>query len=434
MSMNWKIGYAECDITPRPGHSFMTGFGRDRICQGTHLPLVAQAVAIRDNNETMSVLVAADVLSFDRPFINSMRHKICEKHGVAPEAIALCASHTHWGPAVNFSVSLSCGQINPWYVAELEDKLFAVVDDAISSLTSGTMQYGSLETQIGHHRRAPGGQTWVPNPEGSYDAHTPILRLEREGDLSEILIVGHACHPTSSGAIDMWTPDYPSAMRRRIREELGDQSRGMFVMGCGGDAKVTHTDPETGKWVFSASVEDADKAGVALADAALACVKRDDMTELACVLKCARFSGNLTLAKGWSMEQIEALATTGSPKSHETWWARQMMALPIQNRQFGYEVLAWNVGDALSILFLEGEVCSGLGPLARSFASTPQAMTVGYANVTAAYIPTKQIVQEGGYEGDRSHRAYFLPAPFTEAVEGEFAAIVQKTVDVLGHP
>ena len=54
MSTDWEIGYAECDITPRVGHSFMTGFGRDRICQGTHLPLIAQAVAIRDSDGATS--------------------------------------------------------------------------------------------------------------------------------------------------------------------------------------------------------------------------------------------------------------------------------------------------------------------------------------------------------------------------------------------
>ncbi len=431
MSTNWKIGYAECEITPRDGHALMTGFGRSRICEGTHLPLIAQVVAIQDGDGTPAVLIAADVLSFDRPCINALRHTIGEKHGVAPEAIAVCASHTHWGPAVNFSVSLSCGPINPWYVAELEDKLLGLVDDAISSLVSGTVQYGSLETRIGHHRRAPGGKTWAVNPEGSYDAHTPVLRLGREGSPGEIVLVGHACHPTSSGGMDKWTPDYPGAMRRRIQEVLGEESRGVFVMGCGGDAKVTHTDSETGKLVFSSNVEEADRAGVALADAALTCVKKEERTELAGSLKCVRVSGDLTMAEGWSMEQIEELATTGGHRSHETWWARQMMALPMQSRKFRYEVLAWRLGDALSILFLEGEVCSGLGPLARSLVQTPHAMVVGYANSTAAYIPTRQIVMEGGYEGDRSHRAYFLPAPFTEAVEGEFTTVVQKAVDTL---
>ncbi len=432
MSANWEIGYAECDITPRPGHSFMTGYGRDRICQGTHLPLGAQAVAIRDGAGSTAVLLAADVLSFDRPCIHALRHAVGEKHGVAPEAVAVCASHTHWGPAVNFSVSLSCGQINPWYLAELEDKLLGLVDDAMSSLVSGTVRYGALETRIGHHRRAPGGLTWTPNPEGSYDAHTPVLRMGREGSPGEIVLVGHACHPTSSGGMDMWTPDYPGAMRDRIREALGEQSRGVFVMGCGGDAKVTHTDPDTGELVFSASVEAAHNAGVALADAALDCVKRDELEELTGELRCARAWGNLTMAEGWPVERVDEIATTGSRNSHETWWARQMMALPMQSRQFLYEAPAWRLGDALSILFLEGEVCSGLGPLARSLVQTPLAMAVGYANVTAAYIPTRQIVIEGGYEGDRSHRAYFLPAPFTEAVEDEFKAIVQKAVDALG--
>lgn len=86
------------------------------------------------------------------------------------------------------------------------------------------------------------------------------------------------------------------------------------------------------------------------------------------------------------------------------------------------------LGDRLTWLGLEGEVCSPLGPLARACAATDLAMTVAYVNATEGYIPSRRIRIEGGYEGESSHRSWFLPAPFTRNVEREFKAIVRQAV------
>ena len=109
-------------------------------------------------------------------------------------------------------------------------------------------------------------------------------------------------------------------------------------------------------------------------------------------------------------------------------WARQLLSFPDPRKALPYDVQAWRFGDALTLISLEGEVCSPLGPLARKFAKTKHAMVVAYANATEGYIPSRSIVKEGGYEGESSHRAYFLPAPFTTAVEKEFQTIVEKAV------
>jgi hypothetical protein len=56
-------------------------------------------------------------------------------------------------------------------------------------------------------------------------------------------------------------------------------------------------------------------------------------------------------------------------------------------------------------------------------------MVIGYANSTSSYIPDRQIVKEGGYEGLTSQHAYFLPAPFTENIESEIRQIVTEAMD-----
>jgi hypothetical protein len=91
-------------------------------------------------------------------------------------------------------------------------------------------------------------------------------------------------------------------------------------------------------------------------------------------------------------------------------------------------VQVWKLGDQLTILGMEGEICSSWGPMLRGMARTEQAMVIGYANSTNSYIPDRQIVKEGGYEGLTSQHAYSLPAPFTEGIESEIKEIVARAV------
>ncbi|MHC4581301.1 MAG: hypothetical protein ACYS14_07570, partial [Planctomycetota bacterium] len=85
----------------------------------------------------------------------------------------------------------------------------------------------------------------------------------------------------------------------------------------------------------------------------------------------------------------------------------------------------------LMIFAMEGEICSPWGPMLRAMAPTAQAAVIGYANGTSSYIPDKQIVREGGYEGLTSQHAYFLPAPFTENIEAEIKQIVIRAIEAV---
>ena len=122
---------------------------------------------------------------------------------------------------------------------------------------------------------------------------------------------------------------------------------------------------------------------------------------------------------------------SGLRRNWQTWAARQSLALPDSSESFRYDVQVWKLGGQLTIFGMEGEICSPWGPMLRAMASTEQAMVIGYANSTSSYIPDSQIVREGGYEGLTSQHAYFLPAPFTEAIEPEIKQIVTKAMDTI---
>ena len=425
----WSVGYAEADITPALGQVQMRGFGRERYAKGALAPLLTQVVALNDQDGHTGVLITADIAGFERVMTEAIRRAITRKHGIPAEDVMLAASHTHWGPAAQFHATFAAGGPNVWYMGFMEDKILANVDAALKDLSPATIEYGWIDFRgIGCNRRLPvdGKITWGPYPEGSFDGHTPILRIKRDQSPRQLVVVGHACHPTSSGKIEKWSPDYPGAMRDYLADQLPD-TKGVFVQGCGGDAKVVHKDPDTGKLVFAADPERSREAGEKLARAALAHLEKERMIPLGGQLACSLATGHLNYGERWSKDEIEKEAYTGSKKRYYTWVARQFLALPDHSQSFRYDVQVWKLGSQLTIFGMEGEVCSPWGPMLRSMAPTEHAMVIGYANNVDAYIPDKWIVREGGYEGGEAQK-FFLPGPFTENIDSEIKQIVTRAI------
>ncbi len=428
----WSVGYAEADITPAPGHAQMSGYGSERYAQGTHAPLLTQAIVLRDTDARTAILITADIAGFERVMTEAIRRDIARKHKVPAENIILAASHTHWGPATQFHATFAAGGPNVWYMAFLEESILAAVDAAMANLAPAGVEYGAIEFRgFACNRRLPvnGKIGWGPYAEGSTDPHTPILRVRRYCPPRQIVIVGHACHPTSSGSMQKWSPDYPGAMRDGIASSLAD-TKAVFVQGCGADAKVACKDPKSGQLVFAADPNQAREAGEKLARAALAHLETGLMTPVAASFASSVATGQLSYGPHWSREEMEREAYTGSRKAYYTWVARQSLALPDASESFRYDVQIWRLGGALTIFAMEGEVCSPWGPTLRAMAGTDEAMVLGYANNVTAYIPDQRIVREGGYEGGEAQK-FFLPGPFTENIDAEIKRIVADALNGL---
>ena len=328
---------------------------------------------------------------------------------------------------------MSIGSVDIWYLGRLEETILGLAAEALANRSPAKIAYGASEVQIGMNRRLPdagGAIQWGVNPEGSYDRHTPVLSITREDSPRRLVLVSHACHPTSMGPIEKWSPGYPGAMREKIEASLED-SRALFVMGCGADAKVVFQDGERGEYVFANTPAQSRAGGIKLADAVLHFLETGNLVPLDGGLRASLARGALSLQPARSRAKIEEMAFDGDPRKHVTWWARQMLAFPNDIDRQRYEGQAWRLG-ALTLVALEGEVVSDLGPLTRSLTSTESAMVIGYANYCPGYIPTAQLVRQGGYEGDTSHMAYFLPAPFDPKAEQELVELVRQAVEGLG--
>jgi neutral ceramidase len=428
----WQVGFAQAEITPKPGQAMMTGFARERIVQGVLAPLRAQVVVFQDAAGRRAALCTADVLGFGPDTVAVLRHRLQTKHDLAPAAVCLAASHTHWGPAVNFRFNFMAGGPDVWYMAFLEQTMLRLVGEALDDLAPAEIAYGSCDVQIGICRREvlPNGKVrWGPNPAGNYDRTTPLLRIARQKSPKQLVVVAHGCHPTSTGNVEKWSPDYPGAMRDRLEAELGD-CRAVFVMGCGGDTKVTVKNPQTGKEEFAAHPDHSRAAGEKLADSVLRHLREGKVAPLPAALRTATVGGTLSFDEPLPREKIVEMALSEKPlpdAPYSIWWARQNMVYPDDRRALDYEVQAWRLGP-LAMVALEGEVCSEWGGMARAMLPQHPVMVVAYANHCPGYIPTARIIREGGYEGDLSHYIYLLPARFHAKMEAELSELIRRAV------
>jgi hypothetical protein len=60
-------------------------------------------------------------------------------------------------------------------------------------------------------------------------------------------------------------------------------------------------------------------------------------------------------------------------------------------------------------------------------------LIAGYSNDVMSYIPTRKILQEGGYEPVDSMYYYGLPGPYNEEVEDRIYATVRQVLKRVGR-
>lgn len=89
-----KAGFAEADITPDIGMEVPGGYGK-AFARSIHDPCKVRA-AVFDDGQRRLALVGVDALIVRRPLVLGARKAIHERCGIAPEAILIGASHSHF--------------------------------------------------------------------------------------------------------------------------------------------------------------------------------------------------------------------------------------------------------------------------------------------------------------------------------------------------
>lgn len=407
----WQAGTARVDITPEK-YIWMAGYGgRNRPADGKLTDLWAKALVLEDADGDRAVLVTLDLIGLSREFSQSLCARLKERNGLQRQQIALCASHTHTGPALvrNLSplhfliVDEEQQELIKEYTTTLEDKIVEVVDRALSHLTPVRLSWGSGTATFAVNRRNNPANL-VPQLraegklKGPQDHDVPVLAIgDAAGELKAV-VFGYACHATVL-SFYQWSGDYPGFAQIEF-EKTHPGCQAMFWAGCGADQNP----------LPRRTVELAMEYGSLLAKAADDVLAKE-MREVQPDVSTQFREIDLPLAELPSREQIEQDAK--SENKYTAARAKMLLARmddgqPL-SQTYPYPVQTWQLGDDVQFVTLGGEVVVDFASRLKTELRGTGTWVAGFSNDVMAYIASRRVLKEGGYEGGGAMVYYGLP-------------------------
>jgi hypothetical protein len=149
-----EVGFAECDITPKPDARavWVAGFGHGRRATGIHDALSVRAVVLRHGDRKVAI-ASADVVGIFRPVVERVRQRRPDFHFVL-----VSATHTHHGPdtmGLWGPTPLQSG-VDAEYNKQLEEQLFNAVCAAAADCRPATATIGTASApELLHDSRLP---------------------------------------------------------------------------------------------------------------------------------------------------------------------------------------------------------------------------------------------------------------------------------------
>jgi neutral ceramidase len=430
----WKVGVASQLITPEQP-MWMSGYGsRDRPADGKLTELYAKSMAIEDEDGKRAVIVTLDLVGIDRETTAKIVDKVNAKFALPRQSIALSTSHTHSGPVVGtnlkamYFIDDAAWKLVESYTNQLIDNIVDVVGRSINDLQPASVQWTVGRAKFAVNRRN-NAEKDVPELrtadrlKGPVDHDLPILVVsDLEGNKRAILC-GYACHATVLSGYE-WSGDWPGYAQMAI-EARYPGIVAMTWVGCGADQNP----------IPRREVELAKQYGAAIDNAVAEALSRP-LAPIEGGIDQQYSEIPLEFADLPSRDQLMVLAN--SQNRFEAARARILIAqwdrdggLPAT---YPYPVQTWRLGDGPTWVFLGGEVVVDFALRIKQELGSGRTWVAGYCNDVMAYIASRRVLREGGYEGAGAMTYYGLPSPWAMSSEDAIVEEVRRQVELLGGP
>jgi len=378
----WKAGVATAKITPEEP-MWMAGYAaRKKPSEGVAQDLFAKALALEDAEGDRVVIITLDLIGVLTSLREAVESQVQEKHGLSPGRLLLNTSHTHCGP--EYRERSGREEEARRYHKFLEETLVQISGEAIERLAAVEVTYSHARAGFAMNRRlkTEKGYRNSPNPDGPVDHDVPVLAVKSPDGALVAALFGYACHNTTIGFYE-FCGDYAGYAQEYLEADHPG-AVAMFVAGCGADQNP---------YPRSELVR-AQQHGRTLATA----------VEAALFATPRPVSGPLRSAA----RKIDLQRTDESGGTR---------AYPIQVIRFGNDV---------TLVALASEVVVDYSlRLKRELGGGPAIWVAGYSNGYFGYIPSKRVLEEGGYEAD----------PWAPSTEEQIVAAVHELNETLsGRP
>lgn len=426
----WKAGAARAQITPVEP-MWMAGYAsRDRPAEGKSTDLWAKALALEDEEGHRAILLTLDLVGISRTLSVAVCERITKRFGLQRSSIAICTSHTHSGPVVGKNlapmhyelVSANARQSIEQYADRLLVTMINLVGEALEDLEPCTLQHGVGEATFAINRRNN------PQPEvparraagtlvGPVDHDVPVLAI-RSDDKFKAVVFGYACHATVLSWMQ-WSGDYPGHAQIELEQRLPD-CQAMFWAGCGADQNP----------VPRRTNELAKHYGRRLADAVESVLLTSKMAVVEPSLDTTFSTIDLELGQLPTPDELRQVEKSGNrfEQSRARLLLSQIAAGKPLLQTYPYPIEVWKLGADLRWVMLGGEVVVDYALRLKSELEG-HVWVAGYSNDVMAYIPSRRVLREGGYEGASSMVYYGLPTLWAPTIENAIVEEVKRQLE-----
>ncbi|MBC8873369.1 MAG: neutral/alkaline non-lysosomal ceramidase N-terminal domain-containing protein [Planctomycetes bacterium] len=426
--MNWQVGIGRRVITPET-QVWLAGYGSKRAPDGKIHDLWVKVLALRASDGKRVVMATTDHMGMSKTIYESLYAKLNRRFSLDRSEFMLTFSHNHCGPVLKddlvdyYPLDDEQRRLVAEYSDWMEDQVVEAVAEALDNLQPAQLLKGEGKCTFAVNRR-DNREAEVPKMlaegtplKGVVDHYVPVLAVKGEGGKLLGVLFGYACHPTTL-SFTTWCGDYPGFAQVNLEAKHPDASA-LFFNACGGDQNP----------IPRRKVELCEQYGKMLSDAVEE-VLAGTMQPVSGGLRSAFEFVDLAYEELVTREKLLPIANGG--RALQARWAKRMLKKIDDGVTFPtsypYPVQAWQIGDELLLIGIGGEAVVDYSlRFKREFG--PTTWVCGYANDMAAYIPSRRVWEEGGYEGGPHLDEYGRPAwRWAPDVEDRVAGAVHRVV------
>ncbi len=415
-----EAGLAVVDITPPIGWR-LSGYFHERLSTGTHDPLRAKAIVLRQGSRR-AALVFCDLIGVPLEVSRQARRLAEQQSGIPAPNILITATHTHTGPLYFgalrqefHSRAVDTGGRDPQepidYSARLVERIGQAIADAQAALRPVKLQAGVGKQQgLSFNRRfhmKDGSVRFNPGklnpdivrPAGPIDPDVGVLLFADRGDNRPLAsLTVFALHLDTVGGT-LYGADYPHYLQQSLRQKLGAEFVSLFGLGTCGDINhidVSHRRPQSGQ-------QEAKRIGDALGATVQAELPRlSDVKRPALAVRheivhvpLQRFEPEEI---AWARKLMQNVGDRTVPFLERV-RASKIMACWVQGgERLPMPVQVIRLGPQVAVVALPGEAFVDLGLAIKRGSPFETTLVVELAHDAPGYVPTRKAFAEGSYE------------------------------------
>ena len=419
-----SAGWAQVEITPPLGIALGGRGGNYVLAKQVIDPLYLGVIYLKDGNGKGIVFASFDLVGIPHSLSDQLRLSAVQELGVVCNLVVLNASHTHSGPNMLREILAGVGpapQIEVDYFQSLREKFVAALREARKNVRPlDKVEVFETNSQMAINRRGKnknGIRGILPDPNGPIDETLWVLKLSPKDGTAPAIVFSYAAHPVivygyAGAAI---SADFPGAARQFVRQSIGEKAHVQFIQGFAGNVRPRAVADLKTLTFRGGSPEKLAEAGNTLGDDVIRALKGKSQT---LTLDLMGVSDRPLLLRDAppSRDVYEKMAKENAnsyTKGVADYWLKRYDSGEGFAKGDPWATGLIRLSKDQWIVYMAGEPVVEWHKKISEWLAPRKVVTFGYAPEANTYLPTEELLPEGGYEVLEANRARLSsPAPF----------------------